>query len=104
MLAHLRRSVVLSIILIAVVGLAYPLVGTGISQLFFKNQANGSLTQDGSTLIGQQWSGPKWFQGRPDGTVVSTGPGGVVVSGTSQLGPRSRTLEAAVVKESALLR
>jgi K+-transporting ATPase ATPase C chain len=104
MLAHLRRSVILSIIFIVVLGLAYPLAGTGVSQLFFKNQANGSLTPDGSTLIGQQWTGPKWFQGRPDGTVVGTGPGGVVVSGTSQLGPRSQALESAIAKQAALLK
>jgi K+-transporting ATPase ATPase C chain len=104
MLAHLRRSVILSIIFIALLGLAYPLAGTGISQLFFGHQADGSLTSDGSTLIGQQWSGAKWFQGRPDGTVVTTGPGGVVVSGTYQPGPRSKTLEAAVAKEAAQLK
>lgn len=104
MLAHLRRSVILSIIFIALLGLAYPLAGTGISQLFFGHQANGSLTADGSTLIGQQWSGPKWFQGRPDGSVVTTGPGGVVVSGTEQLGPRSKALEEAVAKEAAQLK
>ena len=104
MLAHLRRSVILSIIFIALVGLAYPLAGTGVSQLFFKGQANGSLTPDGSTLIGQQWTGPKWFQGRPDGTVVTKGPGNVVVSGTSQLGPRSKALEEAVAKQAALLK
>ncbi|HVA07689.1 MAG TPA: potassium-transporting ATPase subunit C [Acidimicrobiales bacterium] len=104
MLTHLRRSVILSVIFIALLGLAYPLAGTGISQLLFKDQANGSLTADGSTLIGQQWSGPTWFQGRPDGTVVTTGPGGVVVSGTNQPGPRSKSLEQSVAKEAARLK
>lgn len=104
MLTHLRRSVILSIIFIALCGLAYPLAGTGISQLVFSHQANGSLTADGSTLIGQQWSGPTWFQGRPDGTVVTTGPGGVLVSGTNQPGPRSKTLEQAVAKVAAQLK
>ena len=104
MLTHLRRSVVLSVIFLVLLGLAYPLVGTGVSQVLFKHQADGSLTADGSTLIGQSWSGPKWFQGRPDGTVVSTGPGGVVQSGTSQLGPRSKVLEQAVAKQAALLK
>jgi K+-transporting ATPase ATPase C chain len=49
--------------------------GTGVSQLFFKHQADGSITADGSTLIGQNWSQTKCpghplgscvFQGRPD--------------------------------------
>ncbi|MGD0254300.1 MAG: potassium-transporting ATPase subunit C [Acidimicrobiales bacterium] len=104
MLVHLRRSVIVSIIFLVLLGLAYPLAGTGLSQVLFRHQADGSLTADGSTLIGQQWSGPKWFQGRPDGTVVTTGPGGVVVSGTNQPGPRSKTLEKAVAKQAALLR
>jgi K+-transporting ATPase ATPase C chain len=104
MLVHLRRSVIISIIFLALLGLAYPLAGTGLSQLLFKHQADGSLTADGSTLIGQRWSGPKWFQGRPDGTVVTTGPGGIVVSGTNQPGPRSKTLEEAVAKEAAKLK
>ena len=103
MLVHLRRSVVLSVIFLVLVGLAYPLAGTGLSQLLFRHQADGSLTADGSTLIGQAWSGPKWFQGRPDGTVVTTGPGGVVVSGTFQGGPRSKTVRDAVAKQAGVL-
>jgi K+-transporting ATPase ATPase C chain len=56
-------------------GLVFPLVGVGLSQLFFKHQADGSITANGSTLIGQNWSqtrcpghlpGSCVFQGRPD--------------------------------------
>lgn len=104
MLVHLRRSVVLSAVFLVVLGLAFPLVGTGLSQLLFKHQADGSLTADGSTLIGQTWTGPRWFQGRPDGTVLTTGPGGVLVSGAANLGPRSAALRQAVAKEAAKLR
>lgn len=104
MLVNLRRSVVLSVVFLAICGLAYPLAGTGLSQLLFHHQANGSLTPYGSTLIGQTWQGPEWFQGRPDGTVVTTGPGGVVVSGTNQPGPRSKSLEQAVTRQAAKLR
>ncbi|SRR5579875_198335 len=104
MLLHIRRSVVLSLIFLVVLGLVYPLAGTGISQLLFTHQAEGSLTPDGSTLIGQAWTGPKWFQGRPDGNVVTDGPHHVVVSGTEQLGPRSKTLEEAVAKEAKRLK
>jgi len=104
MVLHLRRSLIVSVVFLVVCGLAYPLAGTGLSQMLFKHQADGSLTVNGSTLIGQQWSGPRWFQGRPDGTVVTTGPGGIVVSGTNQPGPRSRPLEQAVAKQAAVLR
>lgn len=104
MLLNLRRSIVASLVFLVLFGLVYPLVGTGLSQLAFHHQANGSLVANGSSLIGQSWSGPKWFQGRPDGTVLTTGPGGIVVSGTNQPGPRSATLEKAVAKEASLLK
>ena len=55
---------------------AYAFLGTGVSQLLFKHQADGSITANGSTLIGQNWSqapcarahplGSCVFQGRPD--------------------------------------
>jgi K+-transporting ATPase ATPase C chain len=65
----------MAVICLVVFGFIYALAGTGVSQLLFKNQANGSLTADGSTLIGQPWnltkcpghlSGSCVFQGRPD--------------------------------------
>lgn len=104
MLGHLKRSVAASFIFLVICGLVYPLAGTGLSQLLFANQANGSLTPYGSTLIGQNWSGPTWFQGRPDGTVIATAAGGILVSGTNQPGPRSRSLERAVAKQAATLK
>ncbi|HUY85836.1 MAG TPA: potassium-transporting ATPase subunit C [Acidimicrobiales bacterium] len=104
MLVHLRRSLILTAIMIAICGLAYPLAGTGLSQMLFRHQANGSITANGSTLIGQTWPGPKWFQGRPDGTVVTTGPEGVVISGTNQPGPRSKALETSVGRVAAKLK
>jgi len=104
MLLHLRRSIVVSVFFLVLLGLAYPLAATALSQAAFSYQANGSLTVDGSTLIGQTWKGPQWFQGRPDGTVRTTGPGGIVVSGTNQPGPRSRSLEVAVAKQAARLK
>ncbi|HUC38196.1 MAG TPA: potassium-transporting ATPase subunit C [Acidimicrobiales bacterium] len=74
MLAHLRRGVILVVIAL-VLTFAYAFLGTGVSQLFFRHQADGSLTANGSTLIGQNWSltkcpghplGSCVFQGRPD--------------------------------------
>jgi K+-transporting ATPase ATPase C chain len=75
MLTQLRRSAAMVIICLMVFGLAYPLLGVGLSQLFFKGQADGSITANGSRLIGQDWSqtrcpghlpGTCVFQGRPD--------------------------------------
>jgi K+-transporting ATPase ATPase C chain len=66
MLTHLRRSVVLALFCLVFFGLVYPLVGTGLSQVLFKHQADGSITANGSTLIGQNWTSPKFFHGRPD--------------------------------------
>ncbi len=75
MLTQLRRSAVMVLICLVLFGLVFPLVGVGVSQLFFKHQADGSITANGSTLIGQNWSltkcpghlaGTCVFQGRPD--------------------------------------
>jgi K+-transporting ATPase ATPase C chain len=103
MLRHLRRSLVASALFLALCGLAYPLAATGLSQALFRHQANGSLTRYGSSMIGQSWKGPMWFQGRPDGAVLTTGSGGIVVSGTNQPGPRSKALERFVAERAALL-
>ncbi len=115
MLINLRRSLVFA--LIAIVGtVAYALIGTGVSQVLFKGAANGSLTANGSTLIGQNWAAAKCpghpdgscvFHGRPDDTgpyaATSTAGGGdnpLVANGhdgesaATNLGPRSATLLA----------
>lgn len=108
MLAHLRRAVILAIVALVLFGVVYPLVGTGVSQLLFKSRADGSITANGSTLIGQNWTSPRWFHGRPDGfgpnftacgpaarasgdnPLVANGVSGE--SGTTNLGPRSSLL------------
>jgi potassium-transporting ATPase KdpC subunit len=117
MLVHLRRAVVLAVVAL-VLTFVYAFVGTGVSQLFFKHQANGSITANGSTLIGQNWSltkcpghplGSCVFQGRPDdlgpyaadpkasppvpggdNPLVANGNSGE--SGGTNLGPRSKVL------------
>lgn len=59
-----------SLVMIVLCGLIYPLVSTGIAQLIFPQQANGSMVKDaggkviGSELIGQTFSNPAFFQGR----------------------------------------
>ncbi|HXW80726.1 MAG TPA: potassium-transporting ATPase subunit C, partial [Acidimicrobiales bacterium] len=103
---NLRRSVVFAVLAI-VLTFIYALVGTGLSQLAFKGQADGSITTRGSTLIGQNWSSPQWFHGRPDDAGpyaadpkkdVSGGDNPLEAngvpgeSGASNLGPRSSVL------------
>jgi K+-transporting ATPase ATPase C chain len=84
MLDHVRRSVISILVLTVVFGFIYAFAGTGVAQLFFHHQANGSITADGSTLVGQNWaatncpghpSGSCVFHGRPD----DTGPYAAVV-------------------------
>jgi K+-transporting ATPase ATPase C chain len=75
MLTQLRRSAVFVIVWLVLLGIAYPLLGVGLSEAFFKGQAHGSITANGSNIIGQDWSKTKCpghllgscvFQGRPD--------------------------------------
>ncbi len=107
MLNHLRRSVILALVVL-VATFAYAYLGTGVAQVLFKHQADGSITANGSTLIGQNWSSNKWFHGRPDDTgpyasaktspaehpgddpLVANGASGE--SGATNLGPRSAEL------------
>jgi len=99
MLVHLRRSLVMAVICMIFFGFVYAFAGTGVAQLLFKNQADGSITANGSTLIGQNWSSPKFFHGRPDDTgpytsgdnpLAANGVSGE--SGATNLGPRSKVL------------
>jgi len=65
MLINLRpRSILISVLFFALLGLGYPLAETGIAQAFFSHTANGSLTKNGIHLVGQSWTGPQWFHGR----------------------------------------
>src|ERR1700761_8344388 len=74
MLVHIRRSAIL-VATALVLTFAFAFLGTGVSQVLFQHQADGSITANGSTLIGQNWSqtpcpghpkGSCVFQGRPD--------------------------------------
>ena len=102
MITYLRRSIVLALFCLVFFGLVYPFVATGVSQVLFKHQANGSVTSNGSTLIGQDWTSPKFFHGRPDdfGPYAGTGDNPLVANGKSgesastNLGPRSKVLLA----------
>ena len=104
MFPQLRAAVLLAISALVLFGLAYPLAGTAASQLLFPAQANGSLTARGSTLVGQPWRGPQWFHGRPDPDNPLLRNGVAGASGPSNLGPRAKALEAAVLKSGEQLR
>src|SRR5262245_47882534 len=95
MIQSLRALAVFTII----TGIAYPLVVTGIAQVAFPEQANGSLiTKDGkiigSRLIGQPFSDPKYFWSRPSAT--SPQPYNGASSSGSNLGPTNPALKEAV--------
>ena len=109
MLVHLRRSLTMAVLCLVLFGFVYAFAGTGVAQLLFRHQADGSITANGSTLIGQNWSSPKWFHGRPDDTgpyaadaakdvaggdnpLEANGVAGE--SGATNLGPRSKVLLA----------
>jgi potassium-transporting ATPase KdpC subunit len=100
MLEHLRRSVALALVALVLFGLVYGFLGTGVSQLFFRGQADGSITANGSNMIGQNWNGysttkivdQKWFHGRPDADDPLSANGKAGESGASNLGPRSKVL------------
>lgn len=73
MIRQLRTAFVMLFALTVITGVVYPLVITGIAQLVFPHQANGSLIMKdgkpaGSELIGQQFSNPKYFWGRLSAT------------------------------------
>jgi potassium-transporting ATPase KdpC subunit len=94
---HLRPALGVSAVFFVLLGLLYPLAETGIGQALFSHQANGSLTADGSSMVGQHWTGPKWFIGRPD----SDDP---MATGGTNLGPRSKVLLNDVRQQIAALR
>ncbi|GCE13670.1 potassium-transporting ATPase subunit C [Tengunoibacter tsumagoiensis] len=98
---HLRPALMITVIFVIVTGFIYPAIVTGLGQLLFHNQANGSIHMVngkavGSDLIGQQWSSAKYFHGRPSVTInASTGtpqPYSADNSSGSNLGPTNGSL------------
>src|SRR3989441_10353131 len=97
---YLRPAVVLTLLLTILTGLLYPGVVTVLAQLIFPYQANGSLhyvngKPVGSDLIGQYWTLPKYFHGRPSATLNLNGtpsPYEADNSSASNLGPTNSAL------------
>ena len=110
---YIRPAVVLTLLLTILTGLIYPGVVTVLAQLIFPYQANGSLHYVngklvGSDLIGQYWTLPKYFHGRPSATVnPTTGtpePYAADNSTASNLGPTNAVLIKAVQQRVAELK
>jgi potassium-transporting ATPase KdpC subunit len=93
---HLRTAVLMVVVLTVLLGILYPLIMTGVSQVLFPSQANGSLVRDGSgnvigsAILGQNFTDPKYFHPRPS----AAGSDGydATSSGGSNLGPTNQKL------------
>jgi len=103
---EVRPAIVLLLALTVITGLIYPLAMTGVAQVLFPRQANGSLLEQdgkvvGSALIGQLFSGAGYFHGRPSATNTPDPndasktvdlPYNAANSGGSNLGPTNKAL------------
>jgi len=104
MTTHLRPALSLLLLMTLVTGVVYPLAVTGIAQLAFPDQANGSLLRDdqgqvrGSRLIAQPFSGDAWFHSRP-----SAGDYATVASGASNLAPSNPALAQRIADSASAL-
>jgi potassium-transporting ATPase KdpC subunit len=106
MLREIRPAIVVLVALTLITGLVYPLAMTAIAEIVFPDQAQGSLIEQhghvvGSALIGQTFTGDKYFHGRPsattapdpnDATKSVAAPYNAVNSGGSNLGPSNKAL------------
>jgi K+-transporting ATPase ATPase C chain len=106
MLREIRPAIVVLVALTLITGLAYPLAMTGIAEVLFPRQAQGSLIEQdgkvvGSALIGQVFESDKYFHGRPsattapdpkDSTKTVPAPYNAANSGASNLGPSNKAL------------
>jgi K+-transporting ATPase ATPase C chain len=103
----LRPALCLLVVMTCLLGVAYPLLVTGIARVAFPHQAAGSLVNQGgktigSSLIGQQFSDPKYFWGRPSATTPD--PYNGLASSGSNLGPLNPALLDQVKLHVAALR
>ncbi|SIQ46666.1 potassium-transporting ATPase subunit KdpC [Aquipseudomonas alcaligenes] len=104
MLKQLRPAIAMLGLMTLVTGVAYPLAVTGVAQLAFPEQANGSLVRDaqgevrGSMLLAQNFEGDQWFQPRPSAAGFAT-----VASGASNLAPSNPALAERIAQDAQRL-
>src|SRR5579884_3716958 len=98
---YVRPAIMMTLLLTVITGLIYPGIVTALAQVIFPYQANGSMVTVngkvvGSDLIGQQWTSPKYFHGRPSATAnPATGtpePYAADNSAASNIGPTNKQL------------
>ena len=114
---HFRPALVLLVLFTVLTGLAYPLAITGLGQVLFPHQADGSLIMRdgkpiGSALIGQSFTSDRYFHGRPsattdtdpaDATKTVPSPYNAASSSGSNLGPTSKALLDRIKDDTAKL-
>jgi len=117
MLKEIRPAIVMIIAMTVITGLIYPLAMTGIAQLIFPHQADGSLIEKdgkviGSELVGQNFASDKYFHGRPsvttdtdpkDPTKTIPAPYNAASSVASNLGTTQQSLIDRVKDDAAKL-
>ena len=106
MFKQLKPAIILLAAFTLILGLAYPALVTGLAQAFMPHKANGSLIVQrdkvlGSALVGQQFTDPRYFWGRPSAT--ATLPYNGAESGGSNHGPLNPALQDAVQARIAAL-
>jgi potassium-transporting ATPase KdpC subunit len=106
MIKHLGTSLRITIVSVIIFGLIYPFAMTGAAQLLFSHQANGSIVYRagvpvGSEIIGQLWTKPQYFHGRPSAAGKGYDP---TQTGGTNLGPSSKKLIDATKATIAALR
>ncbi|WP_312758802.1 potassium-transporting ATPase subunit KdpC [Pantoea brenneri] len=106
-MSQLRPAILLLLLLTVISGVVYPLLTTGLAQWLFPAQANGSLLEKqgvarGSALIGQNFTQPGYFWGRPSAT--GDRPYNPLASGGSNLAASNPALDKAVAERVAALR
>ena len=118
MFRQIRPAIMMIVVMTVITGLIYPLGMTGIAQLVFPHQANGSLIEKdgkviGSELIGQEFASDKYFQSRPSATTgpdpndpskTVAAPYNAVNSMGSNLGPTNKALIDRVTADVARLK